>query len=132
VAGIEVSDAMLAHARRRFRRELDRGRLELERAGATEIPYEAERFDRALATHTIYFWPDPAAALREIDRVLKPGGRLVPATEAGEAMEKRSYTRHGFRTFGDRELERLLEEAGFSAIVVERDGRRVFSVGVAS
>jgi arsenite methyltransferase len=129
VAGIEISDAMIAQGRRRFRRQLEQGRLELRKSGVSEIPYADGRFDRALTAQTIYFWPDPGAGLNEIHRVLKPGGRLVLATASPEEMDKRSFTRHGFRKFDDEELEALLQGAGFSDVVVERDGPRVFSMG---
>ena len=130
VAGIEISDSMLAQGRGRFRRELESERFELEQAGVSDIPYDDGRFDRVLTVQTIYFWPDPAAGLREIHRVSRPDGRLLLATATVEEMEKRSFTRHGFRKFRDADLEKLLSGAGFSDVVVERDGSRVFSTGV--
>jgi arsenite methyltransferase len=129
VAGIEISDAMVKHASRRFRHEIERGRLEIRRGSVRAIPYEDGRFDRALTVQTIYFWPDPAADLREIHRVLSPGGRLLVATATKEEMEKRSWTRHGFRKFEDDELGSLLRGAGFADVAVERDGVRVFTTG---
>jgi ubiquinone/menaquinone biosynthesis C-methylase UbiE len=80
VAGIEVSDAMLVHARRRFRGELRRERLVLAAASVSSIPFADRRFDRVLSSHTIYFWPEPDKGLQEIRRVLSPGGRMVIAT----------------------------------------------------
>ena len=126
VSGIEVSDAMLAHGRRRFRRQIEQGRLELTPGGVSEIPYADARFDRALTTHTIYLWPDPAQALREIHRVLAPRGRVVLATECPEDLGRRSYARHGFRIFRDDELVELLGAAGFADVAVEREGTRIF------
>ena len=126
VSGIEVSDAMLAHGRRRFRRQIEQGRLELTPGGVSEIPYADARFDRALTTHTIYLWPDPAQALREIHRVLAPRGRVVLATECPEDLGRRSYARHGFRIFRDDELVELLGTAGFADVAVEREGTRIF------
>jgi arsenite methyltransferase len=130
VAGIEVSDAMLAHARRRFRRELRRERLLLASAPASSIPFADCRFDRVVSTNTIYFWPEPDKGLREIGRVLGPGGRVVIATGCPEDMRRRGYDRYGFRIFRDAELEQLLEDSGFSEVAVEREGHRLFGAAV--
>jgi ubiquinone/menaquinone biosynthesis C-methylase UbiE len=130
VAGIEISAPMLDHGRRRFRDEIEAGRLELREGTVAEIPYEDARFDRVLSVQTIYFWPDPAAGLREIRRVLRPEGRLLLATATKEEMDKRSWTRHGFRKFAEEELAELLGTAGFADVTVERDGSRVFSAGL--
>jgi protein-L-isoaspartate O-methyltransferase len=62
VAGIEISDAVIEHARRRFRDEIERGRLEVKLGPVVGIPYEDARFDRVLTVRTIYFWPDPTGA----------------------------------------------------------------------
>ena len=130
VAGIEVSDAMLVHARRRFRGELRRERLVLAAASVSSIPFADRRFDRVLSSHTIYFWPEPDKGLQEIRRVLSPGGRMVIATGCPEDLGRRSYARCGFRIFRDGELEQLLEGAGFSEVVVEREGHRLFGSAV--
>jgi SAM-dependent methyltransferase len=44
---------------------------------ATELPYEADSVDAVVLTAVLGEIPDQAAALREIERVLRPGGRLV-------------------------------------------------------
>lgn len=129
VGALEISEAMLDHAGRRFRREIEQGRLEVKRGDVSRIPYEDGRFDRVLTVQTIYFWPNPAAGLREIYRVLRSGGQLVVATATKEEMEKRSWTAHGFRKFADEELEDLLRAARFADVTVVRDGVRVFSGG---
>jgi len=45
-------------------------------ATAERLPFVSERFDCAICTFTLCTIPDPLAALREIRRVLKPGGRF--------------------------------------------------------
>lgn len=47
------------------------------RAGAERLPFEDGRFDTAVATLVLCTVPDPDAALAEVARVLKPGGRLL-------------------------------------------------------
>lgn len=41
------------------------------------LPYPDRSFDKAWTVHSIYFWDDLGAALREIHRVLRPGGTLL-------------------------------------------------------
>jgi ubiquinone/menaquinone biosynthesis C-methylase UbiE len=50
---------------------------------AQQIPFSDETFDAVMANHMLYHVPDRATALSEIQRVLKPGGRLF-ATTVGE------------------------------------------------
>lgn len=125
--GVEVSGAMLAAGRRRLADEIAAGRLELEDASVDTLPFADDAFDEAFSVNTIYFWPDPDAGLREIARVLRPGGRVLLATFPAESMRRRSYTRTRFRFFDDDDLRRHLHDAGFVACTVERLGGYVIS-----
>jgi ubiquinone/menaquinone biosynthesis C-methylase UbiE len=50
---------------------------ELIQAGAEELPFEDDTFDTVTVTLVLCTVPDQAAALREIRRVLKPGGQML-------------------------------------------------------
>lgn len=79
VAGVDVSETMVRMAARRCRRFIEQGRVRLELGDSSRLPLPDRHFDRAYAVHTIYFWADPVAHLREIHRVMKPGGRIAIA-----------------------------------------------------
>ena len=51
--------------------------VEMVRVSAEAMPFEAGRFDWVVSTWTLCTIPDAVAALREVRRVLKPGGRFV-------------------------------------------------------
>jgi ubiquinone/menaquinone biosynthesis C-methylase UbiE len=79
VAGIDISAGMVQMAQRHNRDAIAKGLIEIKRASSNRIPYPDESFDRAYAVHTLYFWNDPLAHLREIHRVTRVGGRFVLA-----------------------------------------------------
>ena len=55
VAGVDVSEQMVRMARRRSRRLIEGGRVELQLADSARIPYPDGIFDRVYAIHTLYF-----------------------------------------------------------------------------
>ena len=70
------SDAMLAVARARYANEVAGGQLVVEKQDGTKLSYPDASFDRLIATHVLEHIPDPVSALREWDRVVRPGGLL--------------------------------------------------------
>jgi ubiquinone/menaquinone biosynthesis C-methylase UbiE len=73
VVGLDVSDEMIRVARESPRRLSN---LRYVVGSATSIPEPDDSFDRILSVESFYYYPDQGAALKEIHRVLSPGGRL--------------------------------------------------------
>ncbi len=73
VVGMDVSDQMVRVARRTSG-EYDHVLYVTGEVG--EIPWEASFFTQAISVESAYYWPDPAAGLKEIFRVLRPGGKF--------------------------------------------------------
>ena len=121
VAGVEISEAMISAVRRRCGDAYD-----LHRADAAALPFPDGSVDLVLSVNTIYFWPDPARVLSEMNRVLKPGGRLVLGYRSRLILWTSPVTWFGFRLHSDRRVGQLLGEAGFtSAIRAARLGERI-------
>ena len=112
----DVSETLMVRARRRFARDVRRGRLHLYRASAESLPLPEATVTKAVSVNSLYFWPDPAAALAEFARVTKPGGRLVLCFEPAEELRKWRGHRFGFRLFGVAEVKALMEEAGYGEL----------------
>jgi ubiquinone/menaquinone biosynthesis C-methylase UbiE len=98
--GVDYSPAMLRRARDRGR-ERGLGELDLIRAKAEELPLEDSSADLFLSYWGLHCFPDPAAAVAEAARVLKPGGRLVGATFVrGPSLRQRLTLRPHVGDFG--------------------------------
>ncbi|TMB63540.1 MAG: ubiquinone/menaquinone biosynthesis methyltransferase [Chloroflexi bacterium] len=77
VAGVDLSTAMLERARHRAARRGLAARYETARADGQRLPYPNASFDRVVASFTVRNFGDLGAGLREMRRVLRPGGRAV-------------------------------------------------------
>lgn len=125
-AGIDHSEAAVRAARRRFRKEIAAGVVRVEEASVEEMPFGDASFDRALTVNTIYFWPDPEHALREICRVLAPGGHLVVGTDLRGTPEP--IAKHGFTFYSEAEELGLLSAAGYTDLRLEREEPFLFAL----
>ena len=76
LTGIDLSQEMLDKAVERAH-TLARSDVALKVMDATSMDFGDNEFDTAIATYTISAVPDPVAVLREMRRVVKPGGRIV-------------------------------------------------------
>jgi ubiquinone/menaquinone biosynthesis C-methylase UbiE len=81
VTGVDLSEVMVARARRRF---ANVPRLRLHVGSVDALPLANASVDKACSVNNIYFWPDPAAAMAELARVLRPaaGWRRLRAGRA--------------------------------------------------
>jgi len=84
VMGVDISQEMLTQARRTTAR-LDLQNVDFVEGRAEAIPAEPATFDVVLASLSLMYVIDRAAAAREIARVLLPGGRFVAAVWADAA-----------------------------------------------
>jgi SAM-dependent methyltransferase len=117
--GIDYSPQALRVAARTNRHLMEQGRVFLREANGSDLPYDDGRFDLVVAVNSHCFWSDLAAALREILRVLQPGGTVALA--GGEYFGGKHDTRNRRLAANGRmncqtlpELRDMLGEAGYS------------------
>jgi ubiquinone/menaquinone biosynthesis C-methylase UbiE len=117
VTGVDFSPEMVGVCSRRFASLIESGRIELRCANAEALPYPVGRFTKACTVNTIYFWPEPTAVLREIGRVLEPGGRLAVSFFPTATMKKLRSNAIFALCDGD-QAAGLLREGGFCDIEI--------------
>jgi ubiquinone/menaquinone biosynthesis C-methylase UbiE len=76
VVGVDPSELMIEIAKQRNRPLIEAARVDVILSSVESLPFPDDTFDKAQCVHVIYFWKDIEMSLREIARVLKPGGRL--------------------------------------------------------
>ena len=126
----DLSPAMLGRARQRAAKR-GLGRIEFVESRAEDLPLEAVSADLFLSFWGLHCFPDPKAAIGEIARVLKPGGRLVGASFVrGPGLRQRLMLRPNRGDFGpmctEPELLDWLAEAGLALTGRGRSGLYMF------
>jgi len=95
------------------------GFVAIRHGSVSALPYENDSFDKVIAVETFYFWPNPIADLKEVRRVLKPGGLVALAMEGSKDSSNPQKhialsERMGFPLYSGAEIEDMLIAAGFS------------------
>jgi demethylmenaquinone methyltransferase/2-methoxy-6-polyprenyl-1,4-benzoquinol methylase len=96
VVGVDLSERMLDLVRARAMKDPLGSRLELRREDGQALPFADASFDRVVAGFTIRNFGDLDAGLREMRRVLKPGGRAVVLEFS---MPPSAFFRGGYRVY---------------------------------
>ena len=106
VVGLDQSPQMLAGARLRLERDRElAGHVTLMSGEAESLPFADREFDHLTFTYLLRYVDDPRAAMRELARVVRPGGRIaslefaVPVAPLWRALW-RLYARVGLPTLG--------------------------------
>jgi len=81
VYGVDYSETSVAASRKTNEECIMSGRVEIFHGSVSHLPFPDQMFALATAVETHFYWPDLPADLREVSRVLKPGGALVIVAE---------------------------------------------------
>lgn len=105
IAGIDPSQVMLDHARRRNQAACRSGLIDLRRGRADDLPWPGRSFDGAIVVNTLQLWDPFGASAAEVARVLRPGGRFVSFTHEwaihrGTGLTADDWVRDATAVFG--------------------------------
>lgn len=81
VYGVDYAKGSVAASRAKNAEFIKAGRVQIYPASVSRLPFPDHQFDLVTAVETQYYWPDLPNDMREIRRVLKPGGTLLIIAE---------------------------------------------------
>jgi ubiquinone/menaquinone biosynthesis C-methylase UbiE len=120
VVGIDHSKTMVQAARKRNAEAIRSGRMDLREGDVASLPHADEYFDTAFSIHSIYFWTRPVDCLKELRRVLKPGGLLAITIQPKDKWNELQRRESNLRTlYVSSDVVALFADAGFREVRVE-------------
>lgn len=82
VYAVDYAEGSIAVSRAKNAQLIEAGRVKIRQASVSDLPFPEDKFDLVTAVETQYYWPDLMNDMREILRVLRPGGKLVVIAES--------------------------------------------------
>ena len=135
VHGIDSSEASVMVSRRANKQFIEAGQVEIRHGSVSTLPFSDSEFDLVTAVNSHCYWPDLVADMKEVLRVLKPGGTLMilgGAYKGGRhsARNQRFAQLINVACQSRDELGGLFAAAGYSDVQVFEDDRRGWICGV--
>jgi ubiquinone/menaquinone biosynthesis C-methylase UbiE len=116
-AGVDHSAEMVKMARAKNLRTILAGRADIRQGSSENIPFPDACFTKVYSINSVQFWSNRREALREIQRVLRPGGLVAIALEPRGASSPELALENGKAIASD------LEALGFENVRLESNGR---------
>ncbi|NVM56208.1 MAG: class I SAM-dependent methyltransferase [Candidatus Helarchaeota archaeon] len=121
IAGLDYSEDMVELANYINKKLVESGKAEFKQGYASSLPWDDNEFSIVAAIETFFFWSEPERCLKEIFRVLRPGGRLV-IEMAYNKDDGIDHTKHikkmNLKLYSGEEMKKLLKESGFVDVAI--------------
>jgi len=136
--GVDYSEESVAISKRTNAAWIAMDRVEVQHGSVSQLPFPEGMFDLITAVETHFWWPDLPTDMREICRVLKPGGWLVVIAEVYKGanttvakLAEKYASKTGMTLLDIDEHRVLFANAGYSEvqIIEERDKPWMCGIG---
>jgi ubiquinone/menaquinone biosynthesis C-methylase UbiE len=120
ISGLDFSSNMVKVAKANNPSTIASGNLDLRFGSSDKIPFADNSFDKVFCINVIYFWEQPADHLKEIYRVLKPGGKFYTSIRTKESMLQMPFVNYSLTIYSEDEWRNILEANRFHFMVTEK------------
>lgn len=110
ITGIDFSDLMVKAAIKNNETSIAAGKLSILKGQSDQLPFADNSFDIVFCINVAYFWNETGKHLQEINRVLKPGGKLYTTIRTKESIEKMPFTKYGFKSYTEEDWKLLAHQ----------------------
>ena len=133
--GIDISETAVEYSKKRNSFLIAAGKVRIQKAGVSDIPFPDGEFDLITAVETYFFWPDLANDIRSAASKLRDGGLMLIVSEQffngknDEELAKTCETHH-MTLMSNEKMVSLMEEAGMTVkMTVDEDRNWVAFLG---
>jgi ubiquinone/menaquinone biosynthesis C-methylase UbiE len=133
VYGVDYSEESVAATKQINAQSMESGSVEVCLGSVSRLPFPDGMFDLITAVETHFWWPNLSADMREIFRVLKPGGTLVLIAEIYKGanttvskLAEKFAKQSGMTLLSANEHRELFANAGYSDIQVIEESKKTW------
>lgn len=121
LVGIDYAEASVEASRAFNAQLIDVGRMEVLHGSVEDLPFSDGIFDKAVTVESFYFWPHPAENLKEVARILRPGGTFLLLAEIYGKEDLSAHVRESVAKYDlfnptPEEFRQLFSGAGFREV----------------
>lgn len=129
VYGVDYASGSVASSRNKNAASISTGRVDIKQGSVSRLPLPDNTLDVATAIETQYYWPDLPNDMREILRVLKPGGTLLVIAETYRGGKNSGVTGPVMKLLGSSSLSAddqraLFTSAGYADVQIFEEKKR--------
>jgi len=126
LTGIDYSPVSVEESQKLNAEAVAAGKMDILEASVSDLPFEDGAFTKIITVESYYFWPDINHDMKEIFRVLKPGGRLLLIAEIyfHEGLKDKdleNVKKYEMRNYSEAQFEALFVETGFKEVAIHHE-----------
>jgi ubiquinone/menaquinone biosynthesis C-methylase UbiE len=137
VYGVDYSEESVAATKKMNAQGIELGRVEVRHGSVSELPFADGMFDLVTGVETHFWWPNLPGDMREVFRVVKPGGMCILIAEVYKGantlvsrLAEKYASRTGMMLLSVEEHRELFTNAGFSEVKVIEERAKGWICGI--